>query len=57
MIGKGGQRIKSIGQKARTSIENILGKHVYLELFVKVQEDWRNDDALLETLGYKNKKN
>ena len=57
VIGKGGQRIKSIGQKARTSIENILGKHVYLELFVKVQEDWRNDDALLETLGYKNKKN
>lgn len=57
VIGKGGQRIKKIGQTARKNIERILGKHVFLELFVKVQPDWRNDDALLEAYGYKNKKN
>ena len=57
VIGKGGQRIRKIGQTARTNIERILGKHVFLELFVKVQPDWRNDDALLEAYGYKNKKN
>ena len=56
VIGSGGKRIKLIGQKARQSIERQLGKHVYLELFVKVQSDWRNDDALLEAYGYKNKK-
>lgn len=57
VIGKNGQRIKAIGQKARNSIERLLNKHVYLELLVKVQNDWRNDDKLLETYGYKNKKN
>ena len=57
VIGKNGQRIKSIGQKARNSIERLLGQHVYLELMVKVQNDWSNDDKLLETYGYKNKKN
>ena len=56
VIGKGGKRIKEIGQKSRTSIEKLLGKHVFLELFVKVQEDWRNDEASLEAYGYKNKK-
>ncbi len=56
VIGKNGNRIKQIGQKARVSIENLLNKHVYLELFVKVQEDWRNDEASLEAYGYKNKK-
>ena len=57
VIGKNGQRIKKIGQTARNNIERILGKHVYLELFVKVQQDWRNDDALLQAYGYKNKNN
>ena len=56
VIGSGGKRIKLIGQKARQSIEKQLNKHVYLELFVKVQSDWRNDDASLEAYGYKNKK-
>lgn len=56
VIGSGGKRIKIIGQKARESIERILNKHIYLELFVKVQSDWRNDDASLEAYGYKNKK-
>lgn len=57
VIGAKGRRIKEIGQKARNSIEKLLGKHVYLELFVKVQQDWRNDEKMLESYGYKNKKN
>ena len=57
VIGKGGRMIKEIGQKSRNSIEKLLGKHVFLELFVKVKEDWRNNDASLEAYGYKNKKN
>lgn len=56
VIGKGGQRIKLIGEKARKDIERLLNKHVYLELFVKVQEDWRNSDTLLSKYGYKAKK-
>ncbi len=56
VIGANGKRIKEIGLKARKSIEKLLDKHVYLELFVKVQSDWRNNDDLLEAYGYKNKK-
>lgn len=56
VIGAGGRRIKEIGLKARRDIEKLLNKHVYLELFVKVQNDWRNNEDLLETYGYKNKK-
>ena len=57
VIGKNGKRIKIIGEKARNDIEKILKKHVYLELVVKVEKDWRNSDSLLEAYGYKNKKN
>jgi GTP-binding protein Era len=56
VIGANGKRIKEIGLKARKSIEKLLDKHVYLELFVKVQSDWRNNNELLEAYGYKNKK-
>ena len=56
VIGKNGQRLKSIGLKARQSIEALLHKHVYLSLTVKVNEDWRNTDYFLENFGYKNKK-
>ena len=56
VIGKNGQRIKHIGQKAREDIEKILKKHIFLELFVKVKDDWRNNDDLLEQYGYKAKK-
>lgn len=55
VIGHNGQRLKSIGSKARQSIEALLHKHVYLNLTVKVNEDWRNKDSLLTTLGYKTK--
>ena len=56
VIGKNGQRIKFIGKKAREDIERLLKKHVFLELFVKVKDDWRNNDDLLEQYGYKAKK-
>ncbi len=52
VIGKGGKMIKSIGTKARKDIEDLLGQHVYLELYVKVREDWRNQDSALKEFGY-----
>lgn len=55
VIGKNGRMIKLIGEKSRESIERLLNKHVYLELKVKVQDDWRNDDNMLEKYGYKAK--
>ena len=49
---KDGQMIKRIGTKARQSIERLCGCKVYLDLFVKVREDWRNDNSLLKQFGY-----
>ena len=57
VIGAGGKRIKAIGSHARRDIEQLLHKHVFLELFVKVQDGWRDDDKSLETYGYKYKNN
>lgn len=57
VIGSNGKRIKLIGEKARTDIERLLKKHVYLELFVRVEKDWRNEENLLKTYGYKHEKN
>lgn len=51
VIGKGGERIKDIGQKARVEIEEMLGTQVFLELWVKVRRDWTEDPALLRELG------
>jgi len=51
IIGKGGQTLKQIGMKARHDIENLLGRHVRLHLFVRVQEHWRNDPSTLDELG------
>ncbi|MEP6945372.1 MAG: GTPase Era [Acidobacteriota bacterium] len=51
IIGKQGARIKDIGSKARVDIENLIGKHVFLKLFVKVVEDWRNLDKALDEMG------
>ena len=56
VIGAGGKRIKSIGSQARRDIEELLSKHVFLELFVRVQEGWRDNEKSLETYGYKCKK-
>lgn len=51
IIGKQGARIKDIGTKARLDIEKLLDKHVFLKLFVKVVEDWRNRERDLDDIG------
>lgn len=51
IIGKGASRVKEIGIAARRDIEQLLGHRVHLELFVKVEEDWRNDARLLNEYG------
>jgi GTP-binding protein Era len=56
VIGRGGQKLKQIGMQARQDIEHLLGKKVYLELFVKVQENWRNDERILDELGIEEKR-
>ena len=56
VIGKMGARIKDIGTRARIDIENLLGKKVFLKLFVKVVEDWRNREQTLDELGVHQKK-
>ena len=53
VIGKGGKRIKAIGIKARTDLEEYFGKNIFLELFVSVKEDWINNNLILKELGYK----
>ncbi|MDD2578870.1 MAG: GTPase Era [Eubacteriales bacterium] len=52
LIGKGGSMLKQIGQDARQRIEQMLGCPCYLELFVKVREDWRNRPGMLRGLGF-----
>jgi GTP-binding protein Era len=54
MIGENGDRIKRIGTIARRSIESFVGKQVFLELWVKVKENWSDDSKSLEHLGYFN---
>lgn len=51
IIGRGGQRLKQIGMRARQQIEELLGHRCHLELFVKVEEDWRERGHLLDELG------
>ena len=51
IIGKGGVKLKKIGTEARVDIENLLGKKVFLQLFVKVVEDWRNRPQDLDEMG------
>ena len=55
IIGKGGARIKETGTRARQDIERLLGTRVHLELFVKVEEDWRNSERALNELGINEK--
>lgn len=52
LIGKGGTALKKMGQVARKSIEEFLGKEVYLELRVKVRENWRSNENFLRSFGY-----
>jgi GTP-binding protein Era len=51
VIGRGASRLKEIGIRARRDIEELLGHRVHLELFVKVEEDWRNSPRLLDEFG------
>jgi len=53
IIGKGGKMLKRIGTLARKDIETLLGDKVYLELWVKVQENWKDRKTDLQSLGYK----
>lgn len=52
IIGKGGEKIKKTGMEARRDIEKFFDKKVYLELFVKVEKDWRNRENKLRAFGY-----
>lgn len=52
IIGKGGDKIKKVGIEAREDIEKFFDKKVYLELFVKVEKDWRNRENKLRAFGY-----
>ena len=53
IIGKNGRKLKGVGKSAREDIEKLLGSKVFLELWVKVKENWRDQDNLLNQLGYK----
>jgi GTPase len=54
IIGHQGKALKKVGTEARVDIEGFLNKKVYLELFVKVNEDWRDKPSKLKNLGYDN---
>lgn len=53
VIGKGGSALKKVGTLARKDIEAFFQKKVYLELYVKVEKDWRNKENKLKSFGYK----
>ncbi|HUI87099.1 MAG TPA: GTPase Era [Anaerolineales bacterium] len=56
VIGEGGKMLKQIGTAARKQIEDMGGHPVYLELRVKIEKDWRNNENVLKRLGYKIRK-
>ena len=51
-VGRGGQMIRDIGQKARMEATKLLGRPVHLKLFVKVVPEWTTSKPMLESLGY-----
>ncbi len=53
IIGKNGEMLKKIGQAARTDIEKMVEKKAYVELWVKVKDDWRNNNYLMKEFGFK----
>lgn len=55
IIGKGGRKLKGIGSSARKEIEAILGNKVFLQIWVKVKENWRDSDFALSNFGYNQK--
>ena len=52
IIGKGGKKLKHVGMEARKDLEKFFDKHVYLQLYVKVESDWRNQEKKLKAFGY-----
>lgn len=52
LIGHKGEKLKRVGQAAREDMEQFLGKKVFLQLFVKVNDDWRNNERQLRRFGY-----
>ena len=52
LIGEKGRMLKEIGRQAREEIEDLLGAKVFLELWVKVERNWRDDPAALRRLGF-----
>jgi len=52
VIGKGGSRLKQIGQQAREDLEELLGSKVYLQLWVKVKDGWADDERALRSMGF-----
>jgi len=52
IIGKNGQAIKKLGTEARKSIETFLERKVFLELHVKIRDNWRDDERMLKQFGY-----
>jgi GTP-binding protein Era len=53
LIGKSGRALKAVGTAARLDIEALVGRPVFLRLFVKVREDWRNSATHLRSFGYR----
>ncbi|HWZ11933.1 MAG TPA: GTPase Era, partial [Acidobacteriaceae bacterium] len=53
LIGKGGAMLKEIGTRSRKQIEQLLGTRVYLELFVRVESEWRGSDSFLDSLDWR----
>jgi len=53
VIGKGGEMLKRIGEAARKEMEALLGSRIFLELWVKVKKDWRNEERFLRDLGFR----
>ena len=52
LIGKGGSMLKKIGMESIKDIETFFGKRLFLEMFVKVEKDWRNRENKRRSFGY-----
>lgn len=52
VIGKGGEMLKQIATKARKDLEQMIGQQVFLTLYVRVKDEWRDDDRIMRELGY-----
>jgi len=55
VIGKGGERLKEVGKRARGSLESLFGNKVFLQLWVRVKEGWADDERALHSLGFENR--